>query len=116
MLLPISVDLYITYPRQCTTTFKTFYGASKKLWVYVDVETADVEEWVPPPLDIYNLELQSSFFKIDMILNAQVAVSLPMIENPMSCLWHKLPSNHTKLSIVSQWEEFLSFPSISRGI
>jgi hypothetical protein len=53
-------------------TLKTFYGTTKKLWVPMDFETEDVEEWV----DIHNLELQSSF-KITMILNAQVAMTLP---------------------------------------
>ena len=55
-------------------TLKTFYGTLKKLLILVDTKTKDVEEWVPPPLDICDLELQSSFFKIIMISSAQVAM------------------------------------------
>ena len=36
---------------------------------------------------------QDFIFKITMILDAQAAMSLPMIENPMSCLWCKLSNN-----------------------
>jgi hypothetical protein len=51
-------------------TLTTFYGTTKKLWVPIDIETKDVDEWVSPPVDIHSLELQSFFFKIIMISNA----------------------------------------------
>lgn len=50
-----------THPKHIAT-LKSIYGTTKKLWVHVDDETKDVEEYVPPSLDIRNLELQSSFF------------------------------------------------------
>ena len=50
----------------------------------MDTKTKDVEEWVPPPLDICDLELQSSFFKIIMISSAQVA--MPFLWLRMQCL------------------------------
>jgi hypothetical protein len=65
-------------------TMKTFYGTIKNLWVHVDTETENVEEWMPLPFDIDNLELQSSFLKIIMISNAQTAMSLPMTKNTIS--------------------------------
>jgi hypothetical protein len=74
-------------------TLKTCYGITTKLWESEDVETIDTEEWVPPPLDIRNLELQSSFFKITMISSTQAAMSLPMTKNPLPWLWPKLSSN-----------------------
>jgi hypothetical protein len=74
-------------------TLKTCYGITTKLWESEDVETIDTEEWVPPPLNIRNLELQSSFFKITMISSTQVAMSLPMTKNPLSWLWPKLSSS-----------------------
>jgi hypothetical protein len=44
-----------TYPGH-NATLKTLYGTTKKLWVHVYIEYEDVEEWVPPPLDVCNLE------------------------------------------------------------
>ena len=81
-----------TYPGHIAT-LKTFYEITKKLWVHVDIEYEDVEEWVPPPLDVRNLELQGSFFKTTMISYTQATISLPMTENLMFHLWHKLSSN-----------------------
>jgi hypothetical protein len=81
-----------TYPGHIAI-LKTFYGTSKKLSVPAHGETEGVEEWVPPPLDIRSLELQSSFFKITMMSNAQAAMSHSTNENPMSRLWRKLSSN-----------------------
>ena len=49
----------------------------KKMWVHVDVEIEVVEKWVPLRLDIRNLELHSSFFKITMISMPKVAMTLP---------------------------------------
>ena len=76
----------------------------------MDAETEDAEEWVPPPLDIRNLELQSSFFKITMISNAQAAMALPMTENPMSRLWRKLSSNAL---ISAKLSEFMKVAEIA---
>jgi hypothetical protein len=98
-----------TYPGHIAT-LKSFYGTAKKLWVPVDAETEDAEEWVPPPLDIRNLELQSSFFKITMISNAQAAMALPMTENPMSRLWRKLSSNAL---ISAKLSEFMKVAEIA---
>lgn len=74
-------------------TLKTFYETTKKLWVHVDIETEDIKESVPPTLDIRNIELQSSFFKTNIILNTQGAMSLLMTVNPISWLWRKFSSN-----------------------
>lgn len=52
--------------------------------VLVDIETGDVDERAPPPLDIHILELPSSFYKTIAMLNAQVVMSLPTTENLMS--------------------------------
>lgn len=60
------------------------------MWVPMDAKTKDVEEWVPPPLDVHNLEIQSSLLKNTMVSNAQVA---QITRNPMSRLWRKLSSN-----------------------
>ena len=98
-----------TFPGHIAT-LKTFYGTSRKLWVPADAETEDAEEWVPPPLDIRNLELQSSFFKITMISNAKAAMSLPMTENPMSRLWRKLSSNAL---ISAKLSEFMKVAEIA---
>ena len=81
--------LETTYPWHIAT-LKTFYRTTTKLWVPMDAKTKDVEEWVPPPLDVHNLEIQSSLLKNTMVSNAQVA---QITRNPMSRLWRKLSSN-----------------------
>jgi hypothetical protein len=98
-----------TYPGHIAK-LKSFYGTAKKLWVHVDAKTEDDEEWVLPPLDICNLELQSSFLKITMISNAQAAMALPMTENPMSQLWRKLSSNAL---ISAKLSEFMKVAEIA---
>lgn len=40
-----------TYP-QYIVTLKSFYRTPKKLWVPMNVETEDVEEWVSPYLNL----------------------------------------------------------------
>lgn len=76
----------------------------------MDVETEDAKEWVPPPLDILNLELQNSSFKITMILFAQITMSLPMTKNTMSQLWGKVSSN---AFISSKLFEFMKVTKIA---
>lgn len=78
----------------------------------MNARTKDVEEWVPPLLDICNLELQSSFFKIIIILNSQVAVYLPMTENPMSWLWRKLFNNAFILAKLSEFMKVVGIAHI----
>lgn len=61
----------------------------------MDPKIEDIEDWVPPPLDVPNLELVNFFFNIIMISNAQVGMSLHTTENPMSrlltkALWQRL--------------------------
>jgi hypothetical protein len=63
-------------------------------------------------LDIRNLEFQSSF-KITMILNAQAAMSLSMIKNPIFWLWHKL-SNRTLIS--TQLFKFMKSIEVARAL
>lgn len=86
---------------------KTFYGTIKKLWtVHVDIETESVEEWIPLPFDINNLELQSSYLKIIMISNAQIAMSLPMTKKPISLAlaqWSS-PSSWKLLRLLTSWK------------
>ena len=90
---------FVAFPRQWEEVNKIdceVIPTNKEVWIHVDIE-----EWVPPPLDIHYLELQNSFFKITMISHAQVAMSLPVTKNPMSWVWRKLSSNvliSTKLS------------------
>lgn len=79
-------------PRHAAT-LRTIYGTTKKLWLPMDTKIENVEKWVPPPLDICYFKLQRSCSKIIVILNAQVAMPLPMTKNPMSQLWCKLSSN-----------------------
>ena len=61
---------------------------------------------------IGNLELQSSF-KITMISNAQVAMSLPMVENPIFWLLLKL-SNRTL--ILAQIFKFMKSIEVAHAI
>lgn len=64
MLSPIFSSQYIQhYIPQAYWNIGGILWTTKILWVYMDIETKDVEEWVPSFLDIRNLELPSFFFK-----------------------------------------------------
>jgi hypothetical protein len=64
---------------------KDFYSQPKKF--------GSSQTWIPVVLDVNILDLQSSFFKITMMSNAQWAMDQPMDVNPMSKIWKKFYSN-----------------------
>jgi len=64
---------------------KDFYSQPKKF--------ESSQTWISVVLDVNILDLQSSFFKITMMSNAQWAMDQPMDVNPMSKIWKKLYSN-----------------------
>lgn len=99
-----------TYPVHIAT-LTIFYGTIKKLCIITNTETKDVE-WMPPPLDICNLELQSFFFKTTMISNAQAVVSLPTTNKPMSQFWRKLPSNALILAKLLEFMEVVEIAQV----
>jgi hypothetical protein len=64
---------------------KGFYYQPKKL--------GSTQTWIPSILDVNIMDLQSYFFKITMMSNAQWAMDQPMDFNPMSKHWKKISSN-----------------------
>jgi hypothetical protein len=64
---------------------KGFYYQPKKL--------EPTQTWIPLVLLVNIIDLQSSFFKITMMFNAQWAMNQPMDLNLVLRLWKRLSSN-----------------------
>jgi hypothetical protein len=75
---------------------KGFYNQPKKL--------GSSQTWIPTILDVNILDMQSSFFKITMMSNAQWAMDQPMDVNPMFGFWKKFSSNAL---LCVQFSEFM---------
>jgi hypothetical protein len=64
---------------------KGFYYQPKKL--------GSTQTWIPSIVNVNIKDIQSYFFKITMMSNAQWAMDQPMDLNPMSKHWIKISSN-----------------------
>jgi hypothetical protein len=64
---------------------KKFYYQLKKL--------GSSQTWIPIVHNANILNLQTSFFKITLMLNTQWAMNQPMDLNPVFSLWKKFTSN-----------------------